>query len=69
MAKTVIRMHSIIVFRADDGGISCRADYEVGSDDLVESRSFVPTLSDKQEDAIKEFGADILAQIKALEEN
>ncbi|KKL95354.1 hypothetical protein LCGC14_1855450 [marine sediment metagenome] len=47
--------------------VSCRADYEVASDDLVVTRSHVPKLTVAQEDALKKFAAGILTEIKALE--
>lgn len=48
--------------------VRCRADYEVKSEDLVVKRHFSPELTTAQEKAVKSFGANVLAQIKAIEE-
>ena len=48
--------------------VSCEAKYEVASEGVTETRSFEPTLSQAQENAIRSFGAQVLQQIKQSEE-
>ena len=63
------RLSLVITLTREGGvvGVSCRADYEVSSDDLTVTREFIPTLTGVQETAIKSFGANIVSQIKARE--
>ncbi|KKL73205.1 hypothetical protein LCGC14_2077230 [marine sediment metagenome] len=71
MAKIVKEERlAIILTLTREGGtveVSCRADYEVSSEDLVVARSHVPKLTVAQEDAVKKFAAGILTEIKTLE--
>lgn len=74
MAKTVKEERLAIVLELTRSGgtgpveVSCRADYEVSSDDLTESRNFEPTLSKAQKTTVKNFGTQVLQAIKASEE-
>ena len=71
MAKVVREERlAIILTLTREGGtveVSCRADYEVSSEDLVVSRSYVPELTVTQKNAVKKFAAGILTEIKTLE--
>lgn len=47
--------------------VSGRADYEVSSEDLTVTRSINIELTDTQKTTIKNFGANVVQQIKAIE--
>ncbi len=73
MAKRVESRNITLVIELRKDGtnpieVTCRADYEVSSDDLTVNRSFQPTLTLTQKNAIKTFGVNIVSQIKTLEE-
>jgi len=71
--KEIKEEYLVISIRlAREGGVgstevTCRADYEVVSEDLKVNRSIDVDLTIAQKTAIKDFGADILKKIKESE--
>ena len=64
------RLSIILTLNRSKGDVSveCRADYEISCYDITVARSYSPELSSAQKTAVKNFGAQILADIKAIEE-
>ncbi len=72
MKKVQDRRLSLVINLTKEGNdpieVGCRADYEVSSDGLTVNRSFIVPLTSSQRTQLKNFGVNVVAQIKAIEE-
>lgn len=73
MAKVVReeRLALVIVLTRESGvgpvEVSCRADYEVASDDLTVTRSMEIPLTSARKTSLRTFGAFVLAEVRQAE--
>ena len=68
MAKTLDSKRLALVFSINESSdVECRADYQVLSEDLENSRSLIIPLTAGQINTIKNFAMAVVAAIKAKE--